>query len=191
MASRGSVSNWVTTVGLFSALSLATDYALLPFPNVKLMDALVFLSGFCFGLRVGVPVAVITWLVYGTINPLGPAGFPLILVLMLSETIYAATAALLRGRTTVLNEASSLLERHLFLGAVGATTTFAYDLVTNLWTGIVFYGSALLGLLYGVPFALVHEASNALIFAVAIPPLVNAIKRVAILRGIPFSVGVR
>lgn len=184
MPPGATIPKWIATVGLFSALSLATDYALLPFPNVKLMDAFVFVAAFCFGLRVGVPVAALTWLVYGTVNPLGPAGFPLILVLMLSETVYAGAAVLLRKRAGVLNGAGSLAERSLFLGAVGAVTTFAYDFITNAVTGLIFYDSVLLGLGYGIGFALVHEVSNAVIFAFAIPPTVEAVRRVTVLKGL-------
>src|SRR2546426_867892 len=38
-------------VAVFTALSLATNYALIGFQNVKLMDTLVFIVAFLFGVR--------------------------------------------------------------------------------------------------------------------------------------------
>src|SRR5438093_1549510 len=49
-------------VAVFTALSLATNYALISFQNVKLMDTLVFIVAFLFGVLLGIGVAVASWL---------------------------------------------------------------------------------------------------------------------------------
>jgi hypothetical protein len=59
----------VAAISMFTALAVATDYAMLPLANVKLMDSIVFVSALAFGLEVGVSVGALTWLVYGEINP--------------------------------------------------------------------------------------------------------------------------
>lgn len=50
----------VAVVSVFTALALTTDYAMLPLPNVKLMDTIVFVSGMVFGLPVGISVGALT-----------------------------------------------------------------------------------------------------------------------------------
>jgi hypothetical protein len=51
----------VARIAVLSALSLATNYAMFDIPNVKLMDALVFVAPFLFGLEVGLGSAISIW----------------------------------------------------------------------------------------------------------------------------------
>src|SRR5208283_5571849 len=95
-ALRVAGSRKVAAISMFTALAVATDYAMLPLANIKLMDSIVFVSALAFGLEVGVSVGALTWLVYGEINPLGPDGGLLLLVLVGSETIYAFLGSLVR-----------------------------------------------------------------------------------------------
>src|SRR5215472_9716407 len=94
-------STKVALIAVFTGLSLGTNYVLIDLPNVKVMDALVFVSAFLFGLEVGVGVAVCSRLVYA-VNPWGTAPADLLLFLMLGETFYALAGFLL-SRTTLAN----------------------------------------------------------------------------------------
>ncbi len=80
-------------IAVFTAECLATNYAMIALPNIKIMDALVFIAAFLFGWTVGVGIAISTWTVYGFVNPYGQAGFPLILFLMMGECFYAIGGA--------------------------------------------------------------------------------------------------
>jgi len=71
--------------------------------NVKLMDTLVFLAAFLFGLRIGVGVAVVSWGVYGFINPYGADDLILLSFLVAGECFYAITGFALR-RTSLERE---------------------------------------------------------------------------------------
>ena len=62
---------------------------MLPPSNVKLMDTIVFVSALVFGLGESVSVGALTWLVYVSVNPLGAAGWSLLIIFMVSETVYA------------------------------------------------------------------------------------------------------
>ncbi len=93
-------STKATLVAVFAALALATNYALIALPNIKLMDALVFIAAFLFGLRLGIGVAALTWLVYGFVNPYGQADFVLLSFLIAGECFYAVAGATL-SRTFV------------------------------------------------------------------------------------------
>ena len=79
---RLSASRKVAAIAMFTALAVATDYAMLPLANIKLMDSIVFVSALTFGLEVGVSVGALTWLVYGEVNPLGPDGGLLLIILI-------------------------------------------------------------------------------------------------------------
>ena len=172
-------SRRVAVVALFTALAIITDYAMLPLANIKLMDTIVFVSGLVFGLNVGVSVGALTWLVYGTVNPLGSAGGPLLVILILSETVYAFLGSLARRAFSF--EEVGIPARSLFWGCLGLTGAFVYDLATII-TPTMMTGAplmvALASLVPAVPFMLAHEVSDFFFFAVLGPILVGAILRV-------------
>lgn len=172
----GERSRKIALLALFSAVPLATNYLLLPLPNIKLMDAFVFAAAFTLGWTYGAFSAVIVWLVYGTLNPLGSNPYTLAMVIG-GEMLYVAGGALLaRVSTRALNRTSSLLQRSLVFGVTGLLLTLGYDIFTNAATGIVFYGSVLTGLLtmnFPLPLGIIHEASNFVFFSVFVPLLVS------------------
>ncbi len=177
-------SRKVAIVSMFTALAVATDYAMLPLANVKLMDSVVFVSSLAFGLEVGVSVGALTWLVYGEVNPLGPDGGVLLLVLIASETVYALLGY---GVRRFFNpEASSIPSRSLLWGSLGLIGAFVYDLVTNVVPPLLSgtsLGHAVLFLVPGAPFMLAHEISDFVFFSTVAPVLYVAIRKVARRRG--------
>jgi hypothetical protein len=181
-------------VAVFSALSLATNYAMISIVNVKLMDVLVFISAFLFGVEVGIGTAIVTWGIYGFVNPYGQDGFPLIAFLMAGECFYAIAAGILR-RTSLghqLREVSSgslssisadrskgsYLRSVVLFGVVGFLATFAYDLITNFATYLFVetsvYQAFVIGTITGVPFSVLHELSNLVFFALVAPGVIVA-----------------
>jgi hypothetical protein len=175
---RGKVVN-VVSIGLISALCIATNYALLPLWNVKLMDTVVFLSGFLFGLSFGISVAVIPWLIYGTLNPYG-FSFPTLISVALGETFYALAGYFLSRRAAVSYGKAWFSVRNVAFGVVGLISTLLYDLFTNAVFGWLFYGSVLIGLLmmnFPIPMGIIHEGSNFLFFALLAPPIIHAVHR--------------
>lgn len=179
-------------IAVFTAESLVTNYALTGIPNVKLMDALIFAAGFLFGWTVSIGIALSTWAIYGFVNPYGQAGFPLIIFLMIGECFYAIGGALLR-RSTIAKQLlsdrrlTSNLQIALIFGIAGLGLTFAYDLLTNFATYMFLtpslYQALLIGVVTGAPFALLHEGSNLLIFALAGPAGIVAARRVTLGHG--------
>lgn len=174
----------IAVVAVFAALALATNYALIGIPNVKIMDALVFLAAFLFGLKVGAAVGASTWAVYGFINPQGSADLILLSFLITGECFYALAGAGLR-KTTI---AQDLLESERFqrgfslvFGTVGLLATLAYDVLTNFASWLFLttspYDALIVGLITGAPFALVHEISNLVLFSTAAPAAIVAAKR--------------
>ena len=167
-------------IASFTALCIGTNYIMLPFPNVKVMDAIIFTTGLFFGRASGIFVAIMSWLVYGVLNPLGFT-MPTLLTVILCETIYALSGNLLR-RTSSGNPKNSInsLERSIIFGVVGLFSTLSYDIITNAVYGLLFYDSVWLGLLtMNVPFPLgiIHEASNFFLFATITPVLLQFLSR--------------
>ncbi len=141
-------STKATLIAVFAALALATNYALIALPNIKLMDALVFIAAFLFGLRLGIGVAASTWLVYGFVNPYGQADFVLLSFLIAGECFYAVAGATLSrtfvGRDLLRQSQAQSRPSPVFaysklgfvFALVGFQATFAYDLLTNFGSWI-------------------------------------------------------
>jgi len=169
----------VAVIALFTALAVTTDYMMLPFANIKLMDTIVFVSALMFGLETGASVGALTWLVYGSVNPLGSAFGPLLVILIASETVYAFLGSL--ARRVFSFETAGIPARSLFWGCLGLIGAFIYDVITilvpTMVTGVSF-GVAITSFVPAIPFMLAHEISDFAFFATAGPILVGAIFKV-------------
>lgn len=194
-------------VAVFTALALSTDYALIGFQNIKLMDTLVFIAAFLFGIRIGVGVAVPTWLVYGLVNPNGVDDPFTLSFLILGECLYALGGGILRrtsigeeiykmethGQAPIITAGGNAIGRiaprvrrlnltpSLVFALVGLQATFGYDLLTNFISWVFrttsLYQAFVFGNIVGVPFSVAHEGSNAIFFATVAPAVILATKR--------------
>ena len=167
----------VAIIIFFVALGIATNYVLVGVPNVKFMDFIVFIGGFCFGPVVGALIAILTWAVYGVINPYGfvPQVW---LATMFSETIYGLVGGFL-GRNFVSADFHSRqgLKLSIFFGTVGFISTLIYDITTNFVYAYVFNVPIILALILGAPFTVLHELSNAAIFSIGSIPVIVTLKK--------------
>jgi len=72
----------------------------------------------------------------------------------------------------------------LLFGLVGFQATFAYDVLTNFGSWIFktssLYQALIIGLITGVPFSVIHEASNLVFFATVVPLAIIASKRMGL-----------
>ncbi len=177
----------VALIAVFTALSLGTNYVMIDIPNVKLMDALIFIAAFLFGLEVGLGSAISSWLIYGFINPYGQADPILLFFLMTGECFYAIAGALLSRASAaqdLLNNAHPYRRAGLIFGLIGFQATFAYDVLTNFGSWIFktssLYQALVIGLITGVPFAIIHEASNLVFFATVVPLAIIASRRIGL-----------
>jgi LytS/YehU family sensor histidine kinase len=171
-------SKQVAIIIILSAISVGTNYAMISIFNVKLMDFVVFVGGFCFGPFVGVSIGMVSWGIYGSLNPMG---FSLLIWFstMLSESIYGIAGSLTRK---MLNSGSQLkngqLSTYFFFGATGMLLTFAYDILTNIVWGYQNGPSIFGAIIFGVPFSIVHALSNAFFFGLGCTPAINAVLKV-------------
>ncbi|HVC26630.1 MAG TPA: hypothetical protein VND40_00575 [Nitrososphaerales archaeon] len=169
-------------VAAFTALAIASDFALAEVPNVKLVDPIVFSVAFVFGLEMGLYVGVLSELIWGTLSPYGFGGY-IIPFLVGGEAIYAlsgwAAARVWADRT------SRLSARNLYFGAALALCAFLWDLETNAGTAIIsFWPSLTIQKLLatevlGVPFMVSHEVSDLVTGAVLAPIIIFYASRLA------------
>lgn len=163
---------------MLATLSIGTNYAMISLYNVKLMDFIVFISGFCFGPIVGTLTGIISWGVYGTLNPLG-FSLPVWLSTMFSESIYGITGAIMKKdlNSNGLNEFKNRrINTYFFFGILGMLLTIAYDIITNVVFGYISGWNILFAVIVGfVPFGLVHMISNAFFFGLGCVPTINAV----------------
>lgn len=165
-------------IAVLAALSIGTNYAMISFYNVKFMDFIVFVAGFCFGPVVGALIGITSWTVYGVLNPLG-FSLHIWLATMFSEPIYGVAGAFLR-KSLDINELNLMKKERvnfcIFLGTLGMLLTFVYDIVTNIVWGYVYNLNIFLAVIMGFfPFGLVHMVSNAFFFGIGGIPAINAV----------------
>lgn len=158
------------------AACIGSNYALIGVANFKVMDLLVFVSGFVFGPIIGASIGVLTWMVYGVLNPYGFV--PQIWVAtMLSETIYGITGGVLAKLISVSDYSSNRVGLRVLFGATGFLLTFLYDLITNVAFALTFGVPIIAALIAGVPFALIHELSNLILFGACSTPLISILEK--------------
>jgi len=166
-------------VAVLTAVCVSTNYLLIGVTNVKLMDLIVFTSGFIFGTYVGASVGLLTWLVYGTLNPYG-FSLPILAATCAGESLYGVAGGLL-GNKIVQGSYGKDISSILFINArfaiIGFLLTFIYDLFTNIVSGVVAGIPITVALISGIPFAIAHEFSNTAFFFMGASPLIRAMGR--------------
>lgn len=155
---------------LFVSTALATNYALIWIPNVKLMDAIIMLTSYAFGLFYGILAAVSIWAIYGSLNPYG-FNFLTFFIVISGEMFYVLFGLILR-KILPFKISSKIIDGKLTIVSLFALiSTILYDLYTNALVGIIWYNSAMMGILtmnFPYPFGIFHEISNLIIIPVVI-----------------------
>jgi len=174
----------ISFIGVMTALCVSTNYLMIGLVNIKLMDLFVFVSGCVMGVYAGVSVGVLTWLVYGTLNPLG-FNLPTLFATCVGESFYGIAGGLF-GKYLYVERSFyfSIIDKKVFwetsikFGMAGFLLTFAYDMFTNLVTSFVFNIPLTPYIAMGIPFTVAHEISNFLFFFFGGNILVNAVMKI-------------
>jgi uncharacterized membrane protein len=169
-------SRKVSLIAVTVAASLGSNYALIGFANLKIMDLLVFITGFIYGSLIGASVGILIWAIYGVLNPYGFV--PQIWVAtMLSESVYGIAGGILGKSLSTMDLSSDKTQLSILFGAVGFLLTFLYDLATNIAFALTFNIPLIVALITGIPFAIIHQASNAVLFGICSIPLLTVLER--------------
>ncbi len=171
----------ICLVTVITAVCVGSNYAFMALPNVNIMDLIVFVTGFVFGPFIGGITGILTWAVYGVLNPLG-FSVPIWISSMIGEAIFGIVGGVI-GRIKDRKLTKSFdLKFSLEISFWGLILTIIYDLFTNFVFAVTFGVSFVAAIVTGwfIPpwFGLMHEGSNLLFFFVAVHPLIRAIKRI-------------
>lgn len=167
----------VSVITTLTALCIATNYALVGVHQVKAMDFIVFIGGFCFGAYAGAFIGILTWAVYGVINPYGfvPQVW---LATMFSEAIYGIVGGLLGKNFVSTDFNDQRLGLSILFGTMGFILTLIYDLITNVVYAFTFGIPFVAAIVVGTPFTILHQISNVAIFGVGSIPVISVLKKV-------------
>ncbi|MFX0079914.1 MAG: ECF transporter S component [Candidatus Hermodarchaeota archaeon] len=166
----------VALIAILAALAIGGNYALSAIPNVELSSVMVFLSGFLFGPVIGILTGLIAMTIYQLWNPWGaflpPIGFAVI-----GCTMFIGLVGGILGRNFQLsaNQGKIPLRWYLWPAFFGVIVTLFYDLVTNLAYSITFVVPFVIAFVTGLPFMVLHMATNGFLFGLLTP----AISRIA------------
>ncbi|MFQ6673641.1 MAG: hypothetical protein ACE5GH_02505 [Fidelibacterota bacterium] len=163
---------------MFAALAVGAGYALLLIPNVELITAIVFAGGVYLGTGWGLTVGVLAEFVFSAANPLGSGlvFLPLLAAQVVGMGVVGSIGGMLRKP---LLSQDWPLAKVLFLGAVGAVLTLVYDTLTTLSYPVAAgfqLKQTVAVYLAGMAFTVLHQVSNAIIFATALPRLFSRVK---------------
>lgn len=166
----------IAIVATLVALSIATNYVLIGVHNIKPMDFMVFVGGFCFGSLTGASIGMLSWLIYGTLNPYGfvPQVW---LATMLAESIYGIVGGALGKSLALTNFNGQQFKLSVFFATMGFLPTVIYDLITNVVYASSFNIPIVAAIFVGAPFTVLHEAANAAIFGVCSLPMITALEK--------------
>jgi LytS/YehU family sensor histidine kinase len=163
----------VAFIAIFAALAIGGNYALSALPNVELSSVMVFLSGFLFGPFIGALVGFIAMLIYQFWNPWG-AFLPPIGLAVIGCTIFIGIVGGILGKA--LHRLDQSDSRWFLVPALfGVLLTLFYDLVTTFAYSFTFAIPFIVTILTGLPFMIIHIASNTVLFGLLTQPVTLAV----------------
>jgi len=172
----------ISLIAALVSACLASNYALIWLPNIKAMDLIVFVSGLHFGGYIGAMVGVLVWAIYGSVNPYGFV-LPIWLGCMASESLFGVGGGAVRVYFS--KNRADVGQPAWLMAVVGFLITFIYDLAMNFMSAITISWfetrpeTIVAVIVSGIPFAVVHELSNGIIFFLGVGPLDSSIGRIA------------
>lgn len=165
---------------MYSAAAIGTGYALALIPNVELVTVILFLSGCHLGARTGAMVGAGTEFIFSAANPLGSGLLfpPLIAAQVVAMGFVGAAGGW--TRKLLLSESFPPITRAAILAVIGFALTFLYDVLTTvaypLATGLDRRATAGV-LLSGILFTLLHQITNAVLFASVVPKMIRFLRK--------------
>lgn len=167
----------VAIVSIFSAAAVGTSVALLLIPNLETITLFIFLVAFVYGYRIGLGMMLTTTIVFEIFATAtyGPATFlfpfkiisysiTVIIAGFLGKNVFKPIELNNNNKINISKTKSVLIS--LFFAFIGFILTLSYDIITLFAEYLIFqsYELILIRFIIGLPFFLVHEITNALMF---------------------------
>lgn len=167
--------NKLVRAAIFTALAIGAGYALVMIPNVELITVIIFSAGLSLGVKWGLLIGATAEMIFSGLNPMGSGlVFPPLYLAQITGMMIVGLAGGL-FRPLLLNGAMNIIKM-ILLGITGFLLTFIFDSLTTLSYPLSagFDASRTLGLyMSGIAFTILHQVSNAVIFATGIPRIVR------------------
>ena len=171
---KPSLRKWTLT-GALIALSVSLGYAFIAVPNVEMITAGIFISGYALGIKEGFAVGLAAEAIYSGLNPYGMAAPPIFLAQVLSMAVIGMAGGIMGARPP-----KRKLAFILTLALAGFLGTLLFDVTTTLFYALFIELSreTLIGsFLYGLGFYATHLLSNSLIFLTIVPVVIGTLER--------------
>jgi energy-coupling factor transport system substrate-specific component len=167
----------LTRVAMFVAVGVVAGIALSAVPNVELVTAICFLSGFLLGAGAGLLTGGLTEALFAGFNPMGSS-----IGLLLPAQVLGMALAGLSGAlgARLCGEGRKGARHAIIIVGLGAAVTLVFDLITNLAFCVMagFSVSQMaIPFIAAVPFAAIHVGSNVLVFALVVAPILPRLER--------------
>jgi hypothetical protein len=184
----------IVIIAVMAALGISTSYLLAPLVNIELMSFIIFISGYLYGIIVGLGVGAISSMIFYGWNPFGVSIPQIYLACVLGMILFGVFGGLLGNynnkKENVSNSNNNQNSQLKFsawnvykFGFSGLILTLLFDIVTNIVSGYVFYGGNIMaGIILGLPYLLIHTISNTIVFAIVTIPLYNSISKIKKIR---------
>ena len=151
-------------------MALGLGYAFAYIPNFELVSPTVFLAGVLFGIRTGTLVGILTYFIFGILNPLGMSPLPLLLAQVLVGTLIGSSGGLCYKKKW--NKAHIILP-------MGILITLLSDILTTS-SGFIFFPTKKSFAAYfivGLPFVIWHVFTQGIIYGFVLTPTIQKIKK--------------
>jgi uncharacterized membrane protein len=145
-------------------------------PNFELVSSTVFLSGALFGIRTGTLVGILTYFIFGLLNPMGMSPLPLLLTQVIVGVLIGSCGGLTNKKRW--NKAHIILP-------LGILITLLSDILTTSSGFILFptKKSFTAYVILGLPFVIWHVFTQGIIYGFVLTPTIQKIKKRKISHG--------
>ena len=157
-------------IGGFTALGVALGFALFNIPNIELVSATIFISGYILGARSGAITGLLTESFFSIFNPLGMAAPPLFIAQVVSMILIGLGGAFVR------NLRIKQWQVPIATGSAGFLLTSVFSVLTTL-SFVFFIGLDKTGrvaaIISGLGFYTLHIVFNTIIFSTIVPVIIT------------------
>ena len=134
------------------------------------MSPTIFLSGVLFGIRTGTLVGILTYFIFGLLNPMGMSPLPLLIVQVFVGTILGLSGGFCYNKKW--NKAHIILP-------IGILITLLSDILTTS-SGFIFFPTKRSFAAYfilGLPFVIWHVFTQGIIYGFVLTPTIQKIQK--------------
>lgn len=159
---------------LLIALTVAAGFALAGVPNIELVTLIVFVSGYLLGARLGALVGGVAMGAHSAFNIMGTAIPPI----LLAQVACYAVVGWAGGTLGPMIERTPARPAAALSALTGAVLVVAYQVLVNVVSFYTFSRGEMFWpyLWGGIAFASVHIAWNAVLFLVAMRPMLAVLR---------------